>query len=363
MDPRHARYPFFEAARAAVEDADADLVDLATEGDPAVERAVERVEASLTGGTVGDPHRSTRTELLSYPVARVLVSLLDRQALVRRYAAAEARTAHERFEAELTGADDLASTSDNRLTMRALLAEFDLAGDVHGTTGEFDLDDELRVHVGAYLSLSGALSGDRWRLATRRLADGLVPVTGRELLTLLREAVRERVADGLPFEEVPHEIADALEPQVERLRQQLGDHRPPDSLDVLVPELFPPCMTALAGRALAGESLSPHARYALVAFLTSAGMTPGEVDDALPFAAGYQAERLGSEAGGGYAPPSCATMQSYGDGETDFGDCVAPDERSDRCETIQDPLSYYAGALKAADAPSPCPPDALADRL
>jgi DNA primase large subunit len=363
MDPRHARYPFFEAARAAVEDADADLVDLATEGDAAVDRAVERVEASVAGGTVGDPHRSARTELLSYPVARVLVSLLDRQALVRRYAAAEARTAHERFEGELTEADDLASTSGDRLTMRALLAEFDLAGDVHGTTGEFELEGELQVHVGAYLSLTAELAGERWRLATRRLADGLVPVTGRELLTLLREAVRERVAAGLPFEEVPPEIADALAPQVEHLRDQLGEHRPPDDVEVVVPELFPPCMTALAERALDGESLSPHARYALVAFLTSAGMTPEEVDDALPLSAGYQAERLGSEAGGGYAPPSCATMQSYGDGETDFGDCVPPAERSDRCETIQDPLSYYADAVGAADAPSPCPPDALADRL
>jgi len=363
MDRRHARYPFFEAAREAVEAADADLLDLATAGDAAVDRALARVETSLAAGTVGERHPSDRAELLSYPVARVLVSLVDRPALVRRYAAAEAATAHERFREDLGGAE-YRSTSRDAITLRELLAEFDLAGDVHGATATVEADAELRVHVGAYLSLSAGLEGDRWRLATRRLADGLVPVTGRELLLLLREAVRERVADGLPFPEVPDPIAEALAPAVERLREGLGDHRPPASRDVLAPELFPPCMTDLAERALAGESLSPHARYALVAFLTSAGLTPEEVGDLLPVdAAGYQAERLGSEAGGGYAPPTCATMQSYGDGEADFGDCVPPAERDDRCAAVPDPLTYYAEALDDAESVAPCEPGALADRL
>lgn len=363
MDRRHARYPFFQAAREAVEAADADLVDLATADAAAVDRAVERVERSLSAGTVGDRHPSDRSELLSYPVARVLVSLVDRPALVRRYAAAEARTAHERFEEDLTGAD-YRSTNRDAITLGELLGEFDLAGDVHGVTTPVALADELRLHVGEYLALSAELDGDRWRLATRRLADGLVPVTGRELLLLVREAVRDRVAAGLPFDDVPQPIAEALAPEVDRIREQLGDHRPPGSLDVLAPELFPPCMTALARRALAGEDLSPAGRYALVAFLTSAGMTPDDVAAVLPFdAAGYQAERLGSEAGGGYAPPTCTTMQSYGDGETEFGACVAPAERDERCAAVPDPLSYYASALEETADVEPCEPAALAERL
>jgi DNA primase large subunit len=362
MDRRHARYPFFEAARAAVESADADLVDLAQAGDAAVDRAVGRVEASLSSGTVGDPHPSDRAELLSYPAARVLVSLVDRPALVRRYAAAEARTAHERFEEDLTGTEYRSTTRD-AITLGELLAEFDLDDEVGGADPPVGLGDELRVHVGAYLSLSAELDDERWRLATRRLADGLVPVTGRELLALLREAVRERVADGLPFEDLPDPIAAAFERQVERVREQLGDHRPPASQDVLVPELFPPCMTALAERALAGEDLPPHARYALVTFLTSAGWTPEQAAAALPFPAEYQAERLGSDAGGGYAPPTCVTMQSYGDGEAEFGNCVPSGERDDRCGTIPDPLSYYAGALEDAESTAPCDPDGLTERL
>jgi DNA primase large subunit len=40
-----------------------------------------------------------------------------------------------------------------------------------------------------------------------------------------------------------------------------------------------------------------------------------------------------------YSPPSCATMQSY-------GDCVNKD---DRCETISHPMAYYEKALDEAD--------------
>jgi hypothetical protein len=56
-------------------------------------------------------------------------------------------------------------------------------------------------------------------------------------------------------------------------------------------------------------------------------------------------------------------MQSYGDGETTFGDCVRPAERTDRCGTVQDPLSYYAAALEATESVDACEPGALADRL
>lgn len=350
MDRLHARYPFLESARAAVEDAEADLLDVAASGGAAVERAVERIEASISTGTAGETHRSQRTELLSYPIARVLVSLVDRPALIRRYADAEARTAHERFVTDLIDETDYRSTGDDELTLRRLVAEFDLASVVHGAGDEFAMDDELRIHVGAYLSLTAELEGDRWRLATRRLDDGLVPITGRELLLLLREAIRDRVAAGLPFDPVPEPVAEALSPQAERVRERLGDHRPPGRLDAVVPELFPPCVTTLLDRALDGEHLPAHSRYALVAFLTSAGMSPSTVDEALDLdATAYQAERLGGEAGGGYAPPTCATMQSYGDGATEFGDCVAPDERTAPCEAVPDPLTYYAEELGETD--------------
>jgi DNA primase large subunit len=334
MDRLHARYPFLDAASEAVESAGVDLAELVAAGGPAVERGIERVETCLHEGTVGEPRRDPRTELLSYPVARVLVSLVDQSVLVRRYAAAEARTAHERFLADTEG-DRLESTSSRRLTLESLLAEFDLSTHVRETPDGFRLD------VGPYLRLSGGLDGEDWRLVARSLDDGAVPVSRDELLLLLRAAVRERVAAGLPLS-VPESVADGLTDAVDRIERMLADRRLParDELAPVVPEAFPPCVTALLERAAAGEELPHHSRFALVAFLTNLGVDPEDVaavfDTDVEFAT-RQAERVGE----GYAPPSCATMQA-------LGDCV---DRDDRCETIDHPLSYYADALADLDDP------------
>jgi len=352
MDRLLARYPFLDAAREAVESEGVDMAALVRDGGPPVERAVERVERCLSEGTVGEPHRDPRTELLSYPVARVLVSLVDQPVLVRRYADAEARTAHERFAAELADDRELRSARGRGLTLQRLLEEFGLSPHVRETPGGF------RVHVGPYLSLAGDLSGDQWRLVARSLDDGRVPVDREELTLLLREAVRERVAEGLPLS-VPDEVADGLSGAVGRIEEQLADRSPPADFESVVPELFPPCVTHLLELVADGEDLPHHSRFALVAFLASVGLAPDEIESLFATAgagtARHQAERLADDAGAAYAPPSCATMDA-------LGDCV---DKDDRCGTIDHPLSYYRAALADAEDPPDWTgaPDALLERL
>ncbi len=337
MDRLLARYPFLSAAREAVGEEGGDMAALVADGGPPVERAVERVETCLREGTVGEPHRDPRTELLSYPVARALVSLVDEPVLVRRYADAEARTARGRFTAELDDESELQSAGGRTITLRRLLAEFDLSGKVEETP------EGYRIGVDRYLALSGELSGDDWRLVTRPLEEGAVPVTRDELLVLLREAVRERVAEGLP-QEVPEEIAEGLADEVGSIESLLADRSPPREFDAVVPELFPPCVTHLLARVEDGEDLPHHSRFALVSFLVSLGLDAEDVEAVFERggtgadAAVYQAERLGDDGRAAYAPPSCEAMDA-------LGDCVNKD---DRCETVDHPLSYYEAALSDA---------------
>ena len=329
MDAHHARYPFFESARRAVGEAGVDLVTLVGEGHPAVERGRERVQRALVAGEVeraSDQRVDARTEVLSYPIARVLVSLVDAPGAVEKYAASEAATAHERFVEELERGRR-STLGDDPLTVETVLREFDLAS-VVVTRG-----DDYRVAVGTYLDL--APTGERWRLVVRELDDGWVTVTRRDLYDLLERAVERRVADGLPLA-VPDDVADPLAPVVREVESALASASYPRSFDRVDPGSFPPCMQALLDRARDDESLSASGRFALVSFLASLGMDAdaittlaGAADDSLA----YAADRLD---GGLYPPPSCATMQAY-------GDCVDPDER---CETIDHPLEYYAAALE-----------------
>ena len=341
MTPLHARYPYLAGARRAVADADADLAAVVREDEAVVERALARVTGAVEDGTVGDPARDARTELLSYPVARVLVSLVDQPALTRRYAHAEAGTAYRRFTDEL--ADDgteLRSVETARLTLDDLLAEFDLADAVAERENGYDVD------VGAYLDYAADLGGDDWRLVNRELDGGRVPVTRDELYRLCQQAVHERVAADLPLT-VPDAVAEPLADEVAEIEGTLDELDLTRDIDTVVPELFPPCMQHLLDQVQQGAHLEHHSRFAITSFLTTIGLTTDEIVDLYSVNPGfgeemtrYQTDHIrGDSSPTEYTPPACATMKSY-------GDCVNMD---DLCDAISHPLSYYEVKLEDAE--------------
>ena len=342
MDALHARYPFLDDARAAVEAADVDLADAIDGGGPIVERARERVTLAIDEGRVGSPNRSVRTELLSYPVARVLVSLVDEPGLTRRYAQSEADTAYERFTADVE--DDVELRSVNRATidLDRLLREFDVSATAEMPMGPTDARslDRFPVALGRYLALADGLADDRWRLVNRTVAGGTVAVSRTELYELLREAIRVRVEDGLPLS-VPEPIVDALADDVATIRERLADPDLPIP-NAVEPDLFPPCVMALRERASSGGDLPDHSRFVLTSFLVTIGMEPDDVVaefEGDPEAVRKQVAHLREGDAAEYPPPSCATMQAY-------GDCVNMDAL---CETIAHPLEYYEKRLRGAD--------------
>ena len=364
MDPRYARYPFFEGAREAVREAELSPAALVRADAPAVERGRERVERALLAGTVASetPRRwDVDSEVLSYPIARILVSLLDSPAAVEKYAAAEATTASERFETDFAADDDPGSAGRARASLDAVLREFDLADAVRpdreaagaGRRGRGDSrrPGHFRVGLGPYLDLADPGWGRRWRLVNREVAAGEVRVAADDLSRLLEAAVERRVAAGLPFEVDGSgggdAIAEALSPAVADLRELLNDHGDSGrtSVEAVVPALFPPCMRTLVRRARDdGDDLTTTAEFSLTSFLVALGMDAEEVTTLLDLD-GDAADRIGNRTeylaerdGTQYPPPSCATMQAY-------GDCVDPDER---CDTIAHPLSYYTDAVREA---------------
>ena len=354
MDSLHARYPFLAAARESVRSADIGLAEIVVgEGDrhPAVERGRQRVRRALIDGTVRPPEDAERrwatsAELLSYPVARVLVSLLDAPGAVEKYASAEADTAYERFTSDLANPDDgLKSTTTSAIALEDLLAEFGLASSIEAT------GDRYRMAVGNYLALSSGLSGDEWRLPIQELADGEVVIEESELHELLREATRRRVAEGLPTA-VPDEIRAGLTGVIEELEDTFSEVELARDIDTLAPGQFPPCVSALLERARDGENLENHSEFALVSFLTSIGASGDDVaalcgtEGLGERALRYRVDRIADEKGSQFAPPSCATMSAY-------GDCPVADEddptTDERCEEITHPLVYYEDALVEAD--------------
>lgn len=358
MDALHARYPFFDAARGAARELDASIPQLAADDAPAVERALERVERALLEGTTAprEPGRWTaRDELLSYPVARILVSLLDDRKAVDKYAAAEATTAAERFAAdEDSDADELRSTTTASVSLDEVLREFELDDAVRPEAGSETPRgaQQFRVAVGRYLALSNADWDEAWRLVNRELAAGEVRTRREELYGadgrgLLVEAVRRRVAEGLPFDlddESEAALRDSLAEELDDLEDLLGERTEVGQIDAVLPDRFPPCIDDLLATA-ESEELSPVESFALLSFLAAIGL---DADGAIVFCQGttlspeqirYQVERVGDERGAQYPTPSCPTLESY-------GICTNQD---DHREHADHPLEYYR--LQVASTP------------
>jgi DNA primase large subunit len=378
MDALDAKYPFFAAAREAVADAAVSLPELVAADAPAVERGRERVERALMDGTVasesgafpGESAYDVQAELLSYPIARILVSLLDSEPAIEKYAAAEAATAVDRIRGDLATDDELRSVSVPTVTLDDVLAEFDLADAVRpespggrsvaggaagagsAGTGTPDAGSPGRapahywIDVGPYLRLTSPSWGESWRLVNRALADGAVRVSREELLDALEAAVEDRVREGLPFElAVGEGIAAELEEGVADLKRLLSERSYAGPVDVVAPELFPPCMTNLIEKAERDADLTPPESFALMAFLVGIGMTPDEVvafcaDTSLD-AEGirYQTEYLKDDRGTQYPPPTCETLANYG---------ICHNE-ADHMQVAADPLAYYEKRVAAAD--------------
>ncbi|EMA66232.1 DNA primase, large subunit [Halorubrum aidingense JCM 13560] len=366
MDALDAKYPFFATAREAVAEAAVSLPELVAADAPAVERARERVERALLDGTVesesgafpAESAYDTQAELLSYPISRILVSLLDSAPAIEKYAAAEAATAVDRIRADLATDDELRSLSTPTVGLDDVLAEFDLAdavrpeatgpatGDTPAAASSADRDPaHYWIAVGPYLRLTSPSWGPSWRLVNRALADGEVRVSREELLDALEAAVEERVREGLPFELAAGEgIAAELESGVEDLKRLLSERTYTGPIDVVAPDLFPPCMTNLIEKAERDVDLTPPESFALMAFLVGIGMTPDEVvafcaDTSLD-AEGirYQTEYLKDDRGTQYPPPTCQTLSNYG---------ICHNEE-DHMQVAADPLAYYE--KRVADA-------------
>jgi DNA primase large subunit len=340
MDALHARYPFLGGARAAVEDAGVDVAAVVENEADVVERAQERVSRALADHEVGPMSRSTRVELLSYPVARMIASVVEADIVRRRYAAAEAATAFQRFTADFADDDEISSVGTAQVSRETLLREFDLTDRVRS------MEDGYDVAVGAYLTHAAGLRGNEWRLTRRRLDDGWVPVEPDELDRILREAVEQRVAAALPLS-VPSEIAETLDPAVRAIETQLEELDLTRDIDTVVPELFPPCIQHLLDRIKRGDHLPHHSRFAITSFLANIGLTTDEIVDLYDVNPGfgeemtrYQTDHIrGDTSPTEYTAPACATMKAY-------NDCVNPD---DLCDNIAHPLSYYEVKLDDAE--------------
>ncbi len=292
---------------------------------PVRSRAAERIRGAIQGEIPDNFPRTDAehlSELLSYPLARVIVSCLGDDLLIRRYALAEAKLAHRRMQHE----KDLPG-----------LAE-DLGIHLQGS-------EPWKMHFTEYIRSAHRMHSPRWKLVNRDLKDGYLTVTREEVMRLMEEAARDKVMKGLPLD-VGEDVCARLEDYIKPLKLDLDALRARQRVDLGRVEegAFPPCIKKMLADSAKGVNLAHSARFALVSFLLQINMSTEEVvalfsasPDFDPERTRYQVEHIAGASGTKYKPPSCATMTTY-------GNCPGED---DLCRRIRHPLSYYERRLKS----------------
>jgi len=324
-----ARYPFLPSAAGYVKKNGPTLNELMKEVVYGRARTLGkmRVEEALEYAEIKEHDFSTETnqvmELLSYIVARILVSCVNDSFLIRRYALAESKRAYIRLQAENV---DFAVNTGN---------EFGLGAEAEGKN--------VKIHFTDYLKHSSNIKNIEWKLVNRKIEKGYAILREKELERLIQEALRKRIESELPLP-VNDEILKTFKSEIVEIKNTTDARKKafmPKTLGKISIMNFPPCMRHLLGMMQEGENVSHSGRFALTTFLHAVGMDAEQILSLFSSApdfdehkSRYQIEHItGKTSGTEYTPPECRTMKTY-------GICVNENSLCMR-EWMTHPLKYY----------------------
>ena len=327
-----AKYPFLKEGLNLLEALDLQLDDLAG---PAytrvVDRAKERVIQAILKGEVSTELADPQTELLSYPIAAMFVTLIGEQFLNRRYALGEAVRAYNLLQEEYE--DKILQIAQDEFNWDIRKEPENIDGVMHN----------LKISFRDYLRVAAGFHEAKWKLVNRLMQNGYISITGVEAARLIQveveKWVNERVStpSSFPLPQTLQARLDEIRKVFEENRSKLGGSSLPEEV---MNEAFPPCINYCLEGLLAGRRASHMERFALTSFLVNIGMPieqmVGFYTDVTDFDESltrYQIEHIAGLKGNRtkYTPPTCDTLRTH-------GVCRNPDSL---CKTIVHPLSYY----------------------
>jgi DNA primase large subunit len=327
-----AKYPFLKVGLDLLETLDLQLDDLAgSTYTKVVDRAKERIIQAIIKGEVTSELADPQTELLSYPVAAMFVTLIGEQFLNRRYALSEAVRAHNLLQNEY---------EEKLLQIATQEFNWDLTHDPESIDG---IMYNLKLTFSDYLRVATGFHEAKWKLVNRKMEDGFVAITGVEAARLMQVEVERWVNDRVAIpSSFPLPISlqvrlDEVRKTFEENRSKLGGSALPEEV---MNEAFPPCINYCLEGLLAGRRASHMERFALTSFLVNIGMPIDQmvsfytdVTDFDESLTRYQIEHIAGLKGNRtkYIPPTCGTLRTH-------GVCRNPDSI---CKRITHPLSYY----------------------
>ena len=272
------KYPFIEEAKSYLEEKEYSITP------KLIEESLKRVNNDLSQKSFS---YSGEEGILTYAIARSLVSATSSNYVISRFAINEAKNFIE-----------LLSKEENQVV-------FEISQKL-GIKVEI-FANEWVINLASYLA--NMPKSQEYKLVNQSVRIGNVYLTRNKFIRFLEEAIRNKVYSGLPIkkESIPEDIIEAskkIEVKVETREIKISKTN------------IAPCMQRLIERLKRSENLSHQERWILVVYLCKIGVSKEEVKQLFKFApdynekiTNYQVEYLYKKQ---YMVPSCSTLRTYG---------------------------------------------------
>ncbi len=338
-----AKYPFTVEAGRYVQERELKIDDLANQTYMQIfEKAVKRVEESILNGVIHPSWRRVEDniEILSYPVANMIVMAIGDSFLKRRYSLAEAKRAQMLLV--------------NEPPKKSKEHTLDIAINTFGWGIRYvdkrinERHFDFAVSFADYLRDATGFRDDKWKLVNRIVIGGYVYLTTEETIRLLQEEIRKKIEKKLE-ESFEFDMPPLIDQKVELLKNIVAKRKGEITIEEMPKEFivaaFPPCIKSLYSATFSGQNIPHLGRFTLTSFLLNAGMTPEEVMKLFSQLADfdqkmtqYQVEHIAGVRGSRtkYSPPNCDTLRTH-------GICIDMDEL---CSRVRHPLTYYKRKMR-----------------
>ncbi len=317
-----AKYPFTPEAKSFIQSMGINLNELSQED---LEKAYHRVK-----NVIQNPKEYARrilstttkeilvSELVSYPVGKIFVSISGNSVLKRTYARAESERVYETL--LLSPLDDLVK-----------IVEELFHGEYDGQYFIIPLE-----HVFSYITELKKYPLEKGRVY---LVEEVREGTVKKRTGMVSRIVSEYVYDSIMSSSLDKRIFPKI---FITFSEKLSMEYRPEEIEIKGPvniDNFPPCMKRIYNQLISGEPVSHIPRFVLVTFLINIGMKEDDIVEVFRNQPNFKEARTRyyikhakGEVGAGkkYKPPSCEKIASY-------GLCY----KDETCR-YKNPLTYYA---------------------
>ncbi len=300
-----------------------------------VRRAEDRVLESIRAVKVSDKRTENRdVEIMSFPVALMLVRATNLNHLMDRYSLAEA-----------IRVEGLLKQEDNQKMIEDIFQTFLKIRLEHSQTTGFP---GFKVSIPDYLKRAVTFHKPEWKLINRIVEDGKVYISQEDLIRLIREEIRELILQRLRATKVS-KLPKDLDDVVKKLIELAPPPRTTFTRLNITPENYPPCVKASLRLLEKGENVPHYGRFLMATYLLAAGKTVDDIMGIFPKSPDfkksvtqYQVEHIAGMKGGRtkYTVPSSKTLQTH---SFCFKDPV-------RCYEISSPLQFPSKKTPVTDS-------------